>query len=294
MSEFSATDAAFEGFRVARERPWAIVAWAGVALAMGIAQDVLRGTLVDPKILEEMMKLVQTGQPDPARMAQLYGQMMPFLAAILPISLLYYGIMFAAAFRVVLEPKSSVNGLRLGIQELRQVLLLIIVCVLMFFVSLGVLFIGAAITGLVAMVSRPLAGVAGVVALFAWIAVLIFVPIRLSLAGPQTFADHRLRPFASWNMTKGRFWPMAGAYLLATVFALIVSVLCMLILAGVFAASGQNLGAMLQQPSSVQGFFSPLHIVYRIGSAVLNALTWAILVCPAAVIFRQLNREAVP
>ena len=53
-------------------------------------------------------------------MAQLYGQMMPYLAAILPISLLYYGIMFAAAFRVVLEPKSSINGLRLGIQELRQ------------------------------------------------------------------------------------------------------------------------------------------------------------------------------
>ena len=97
----------------------------------------------------------------------------------------------------------------------------------MFFVYLGVLFIGAAITGLVAMASRPLAGVAGVVALFAWIAVLIFVPIRLSLAGPHTFADHRLRPFASWTMTKGRFWPMFGAYFLATVFALIVSILCM-------------------------------------------------------------------
>ncbi|MDB5451995.1 MAG: hypothetical protein JWO33_573 [Caulobacteraceae bacterium] len=293
MSEFSATDAAFEGFRVARERPWAIAAWAGVALAMGVAQDVLRGALVDPKIFEELMRLAQAGQPDPARLTQLYGQLIPFMAAIIPISLLYYGIMFAAAFRVVLEPKSSVNGLRLGIQELRQVLLLIIIGLLMFFVYLGVLFIGAALTGVVAMMSRPLAAVAAVVSLLASIGVLIFVPIRLSLAGPHTFADHRLRPFASWSMTRGRFWPMAGAYLLATIFALIVTILCMLILAGVFAATGQTLTAMLQPTTTIAAFFTPMHIIYRVGSAVLNALTWAILVCPAAVIFRQLNREAV-
>jgi hypothetical protein len=86
---------------------------------------------------------------------------------------------------------------------------------------------------------------------------------------------------------------MAGAYLLATVFALIVTILCMLILAGVFAATGQTLTAMLQPTTTVAAFFTPMHLVYRIGSAVLNALTWAILVCPAAVIFRQINREAV-
>ena len=244
MSEFSATDAAFEGFRVARERPWAIVAWAGVALAMSLAKIVLILNLADVAAIDEALKLTAAGNADPRHISELMSRQLPYIAALIPISLLYYGIMFAAAFRVVIEPKSAENGLQVGVQELRQTWLIIVIAAILFIAYIGMLFIGLLLATLAQSISKPLGGVVGFLVTLTWFGLSIYVPIRLSLAGPQTFTEHRLRPFNSWALTAaaGSFWPIAGAYVLATAFAVIVVLLGMSVMAGVMAISGQAPG----------------------------------------------------
>lgn len=291
MSEFSAIEAAFEGFRVARERPWAIVAWAGVALAMSIAQIVLISTLADIPALEETFNLLRAGNPDPQRMTELLSRQLPYEAAIIPISLLYYGIMFAAAFRVVIEPESSKNGLQVGVQELRQTWLIIVIGIVLFIADTGVLFFGSLLVGMASFLGPAVMGMAYVLVMLAWLAFALFVPIRLSLAGPQTFTEHRLRPFNSWALTRTRFWQITGAYVLATAFAIIVVLLGMSVLAGVVALTGTRIETILAPPTGLAGYWTVPHVVYLIGRSILTAMAWAILICPAAVIYQHISRE---
>lgn len=295
MSEFSATDAAFEGFRVARERPWAIVAWAGVALAMSIGDIVLRFNLIDPTTVAQA-KQVAAGGANVQGAMQLVTAEAPirYLAAAVPIQLLFYGILFAAAFRVVLEPKSSVNGLRLGIQELRQVLLMLISGGLIFVADLGLLFVTGLAFILLKPISEPLAAVVAAASVILSFALVVVVPIRLSLAGPLTFVERNLRPFSSWVMTRGHFWPMLGAYVLASVFAALVVLLGLAVMAGLFAIGGKTIQSMIAAPDHMIDYLSPFRITYLIGSAFISAQAWAIIACPAAKIFRDINREAVP
>jgi hypothetical protein len=293
MTAFSATEAAFEGFRVARERPWAIVAWAGVALAMSVARIVLTGALADVAALGQLQQLMADPHPDVTRILAIAGEQLPFLAAFLPISLLYYGILFAAAFRVVLEPGSSVNGLRIGIQELRQVLLILLLASLLFVADIGVLFLAGLVWAVAAAISKVLGGFVAFVGFLAWVVFVVVVPIRLSLAGPDTFAEHRFKPFHSWRMTRGHFWPMLGAYVFATIFAIVIVLLGWAILAGLFAFGGTTIQQMLIPPAHLGDYLQPFRLIYLVGSAFISAQAFAILACPAAAIFRQLNREAV-
>lgn len=287
MSEFSATDAAFEGFRVARERPLTIVAWAGVFLAMNIAGIVLQTTLGDQKSIDEMMEMIRLGQSTSAHLGDFFAKQLPYLAATIPISLLFYGIMFAAAFRVVIEPESSSNGLQVGVQELRQTWLIIVISLLLFVANTGMLFFGLVLINATAMVSKAVGGFVGFVVFLTWFALYIVVPIRLSLAGPQTFTEHRLRPFNSWSLTRGRFWPIAGTYVLATAFAVIVMLLGMSVIAGLVAVTGNQLEPTIT-PTTLSGYLQPVYVVVTISWSVLEAMAWAILICPAAVVYQHI------
>jgi len=294
MSAFSATEAAFEGFRVARERPWAIVAWAGVAFVFLIGDVILRSFLIDASAIQASSQALVAGETPGQQLVRMAAATVPYLAAAVPISLVFYGILFAAAYRVVLEPKSSVNGLRLGIQELRQVLLILVSGLLIFVAYTGAAFLCALAYVLILPMSKPLAAVIGALSVVVSYAMLIVLPIRLSLAGPHTFVEHRLRPFESWNMSRGHFWPMLGAYVFATVFAAVVILLGMAILAGLFAFAGDTVQRIGATPANFADNLRPLRIVYLIGTSFIIAMAWAIIACPAASIFRQLNREAVP
>ena len=59
----------------------------------------------------------------------------------------------------------------------------------------------------------------------------------------------------------------------------------------VYQHTGQRIGA---PPANFADNLKPLRIVYLIGTSFIIAQAWAIIACPAASIFRQLNREAVP
>ena len=67
-----------------------------------------------------------------------------------------------------------------------------------------------------------------------WAIGLLFVWMRLLLAGPYTLTDNRVRLFKSWALTKGRFWRMLAFTLAALAIGLLLASLPVLLLSFVW------------------------------------------------------------
>ncbi len=294
MASFSATDAGLVGFKVARENPMAVVAWALISLASTVTASVIMASLAGTAMTELREISGQAAEADPEAMLAIYGRLAPAFLLILPISLIFTGILYAAANRLVLRPSDGgFGGLKLGGDEVRQIWAL----VLAFLVIMGVYFafaLGVVIVAFLGgMVSPVLGGLMAVLAGLMALAGLVWVSLRLSLISPIAFATGKVSLAESWKMTKGHVWPLLGAYVLAVVMGIIVSVLVMAVFFG-FAALAfgfKEAGAVVMNPdmSSLSALVSPLMITYFLVNAVTSALTSMIFVCPAAVIYQQLR-----
>lgn len=289
MSEFSARDAAFEGFRIARERPAAMALWAFAWLVMALITGVCV-VKFGGKAFADFMALAQqpSAQPDLKHLFQVYADLAPFAAVMLPITLVFYSIMMTAAYRLVLDHHSRL-GLHLGMDELRQVGLMIILT-LGFFVAYVLLgTVAGLVVGLAALISSSLGIFMIGVGLLGMCAALIYLSVRFSLAGPQTFAAKKLTLMGSWALTRGHFWPILGAYALSLVFAAVVALLGGLLVGGVFALGGAGFANQLKiDANSLSAYFTPVRIVSLAASSILSALTWAIAISPSVVIYRRL------
>src|SRR5690606_7555076 len=107
------------------------------------------------------------------------------------------------------------------------------------------------------------------------------------------FAEQRLRLFESWRLTRGKFWRLFGAYLLAGILALLVVVLGLVIYAAVAAVlTGGDISGVGQvfQPnmSSAGAYFTPAMIIYTAFAGILGAMQYVIMFAPGAVAYRAL------
>jgi hypothetical protein len=286
---FSSTDAAFEGFRIARERPLAIVAWSGAFLIFNALSMVVLLGLGG----ESMSQLMTSGPPTDETEAVTLASRLVLPALIwLAMSIVFFGIVYAAVTRTVLRPQTlNPLHLALGRAEVNQMLVLAALGALIFAANIG---IGLAVAGVAALLALVgLAPLAAVLALTAPPIIFLWLLTRFSLAGPMTFDSGRLQIFASWAESKGRFWPMLGAYLLAFVLALIVTIMIMAL--SVCAAmllslaSGQGLRG-LEPEVSLASYFRPAGLVTLLIGSIGNALTTAITIAVGASIHQQITR----
>lgn len=301
MTKVSPTDMAFEGLRLTRERPKAILAWAGVNLLIGLVSSALIISLAGPETAA-FIALSQQPQNDPAALMTTYGKIAPAFLLVMPLTLLYFALLAAAVNRVVLRPdEADWHGLALGKDELRQLAVLVLLVLLFFVLYLGFLIVAlilAALVGVMAAVSTGSAAAAGLgvfVAIALVLAALLFVAVRLSLAGPLTFAQRRIRIFGSWRLTRGRFWPLFGGYLLAFVLIMIIYLLGMLVALGAGAALGglRGAGAIFRPDfTSFESYFTPLTLAYLPFASLLTALTTAIHGAAAAEAYRQITEAS--
>jgi hypothetical protein len=299
MPAFSLTDAAFEGFRLTRERPRVVAAWAALYMAMGIITPVVMIATVGPQF-ETLQATVRGG--DLAESARLYQKLAPFYAVILPFVLAFWSVMTCAVYRAVLRPdEKGVGRFRLGADELRMAGLIVLLCALLclnifvatLFVSFGTIVVAAG-SGALAVLLTSLISLAGLVAS-------IWVWVRLALAGPMTFMTGEIHIFRSWGLTKGHFWPLVGALALATALAIVVLLLAMVIftaIIGVVVTLGggslADAGRILQPKiTSVASLFTPTQIVSQIFFAVLQVVVYAVLISPAAVIYAALSGKPI-
>lgn len=304
---FQAMDAALEGFRIAREKPKAMLIWAAASLLISLA-SAAGMVLLFGGTLNEFMAMGRSGSDDPTEVMSMMGQVGLLYVFLLPITLMIFAIFTSAVYRTVLRPSDSAFGyLRLGATEFRMAVVLIVLFLLGLAVSIAAIIIVAIIGGMLG-VAISLgsdgglgAGLAvGALILIAY-AALIFASLafwtKLSFAGPMTFAEGRIRIFESWSATKGHFWSLLGCYVVAGILGIVVSmlggVISMAVMLGLGGAGGGDLASLFETVqadySSVAAFFSPAIIANLVISSLFSALTYAIFLAPPAVAYRDIR-----
>ncbi len=301
MPAFSIPDAAFEGFRLTRERPRVVGAWAAMYGVMSLVTGVVMILTVGPQFATLRAAASGASAAEQAEVMRQFRILAPFFAAIVPFVVLFWSVLTCAVYRVILRPEQSGFGrLRLGADELRMMVVTLALWLLvMVTASLSALFVSFG--EIMASGAGPLAGFLGNLVSLAAFGVTVLVWVRLSLAGPVTFDTGRIQLFHSWGLTRGHFWRIGAAYALAVALAIVVFLLALVIFtatAGVFVtAAGHPLADIATvfqpNPASLAAYFTPAQILYQAFWALLQVVVYAVLLSPAAVIYAALTHRPV-
>ena len=301
MAGFSAADAAFTGFRIVWERPWAVAIWAAVQFTASLALNLFIAISAGKAFVQMSQLGLQPPAADAEKVMTLFREVAPTYVAVLIAVLVLSSVFYAAMNRAVLRPAESRFGyLRLASDELRQLGLFLALIGLALLFYLAVLLAASIVVGLLSAVMGSSAevgvGVMLAILLPAMACAFIFLGVRLSLASPLTFATGRITIRGSWAMTRHRFWPLFGTYLIAFALSLVVSALTLAIAVLAVAILGggiQALGPAFQSDTStVAAILTPARLVYLAISAIGAALTSPITMCPPAAIYQALSGAA--
>jgi hypothetical protein len=311
MTRFSATGAATSGFGLIGREPAAVLVWGLVVLVVLVLPCFGLVWIVVPDFatfarLTEARGGDPTGQAAISQMIQMQSKMMLF-------NLLYWlggtavkAILAAAVFRAVLEPdQKGFAYLKLGAQELWLALVSLVMGVLAYMVCVAaaiVVAICAAIAYFVGAQSGTAAGVgacilvAVVLGSAATVAV-AWAVLRLSMAGPMSFAERKFLLFESWAFTRGQAWPLLG---MALLLGLIIVAL-ELVLYGVFGVGVMAFGVQLlprmqaladQPPEAWLRLLWPYAAGFAVVGSLLSGPAMALIFSPWAVAYRDLKASA--
>lgn len=302
MSQFSAVDTATEGFRLMGRRPGTTAAWVLAWLVLGFGPMIAIMALVLPHLGEFIASLKDMPAAGPDAVGRMSQFHLAFFSMMGPWFLWLMAaqtILHAAIFRAVLEPRnSSFASLRLGMDEVRLFLLHILLF-LLGAVFLIVIMLGCA--AVFAAASQAPNGVApwiDAAAVLLAFALAIYVPVRLSLAAPMTFALKRIEVFGSWRRTRGRFWSLIAMVLVIIVFSVVIGVVTGAIQKVLFAVLGdwnaiaslQNLGSdpRVLIPAALHAV-GPSLIAMLVIQAIADVLVRIAWLAPFAAAYRDLG-----
>lgn len=295
MTAFSPTEVAFEGFRLTRERPVTLAIWSGFYFVVSLAMAIFMILSVGP----EFTALEQAAQSggDPQQSIDTLMKLLPFYALAFPVGICVMAIFACAVFRIVLgRPGGVAAHLALGADELRLMVVTMAVSLLLMVAMFGIAIIIGMIVGIATAVAPALAPLLGALGGLAAFGGMIWVAVRLSLCGPMSFAERRIVVFRAWSVSRGHFWQLFGAYVLAFVMGIVAALMAFIVfvaLAGVvITASGGSLAdvGQLFRPdfSSIGSFFTPAMILYQLFGAGITAIYYAVVLAPQAMAYAAL------
>jgi hypothetical protein len=293
---FSATECAFEGFRVARRTPLTILIWAAAYVVFtAVMFALVGGSFVT--LMAAMTELQGVTNPTPQDFEPLWAAYAGIMW-IMPLSFVFSAVMYTASLRVVLHPAEKGFGyMRLGMDEVRVLVVTLVLCVLAGIAG-GVVFgIAGVLAGLAGVAAGDAGGLIAFVLIVAAVVAFIWLAVRFSLALPITVAEKKFAIFDSWNVTKGRVWGLIGMTLIVIVMAIVVSILASIIILPLMFFTGNisELAAMegadIGQIMSAMG---PAIVIYVISNSIISALSLAIFMAPYAAAYRDIRGGAEP
>ncbi|TAJ63834.1 hypothetical protein [Brevundimonas sp.] len=289
---FSATDAAFEGFRVVRRQPMALVFWALFYLVVMVAALAMVGGSVIG-LMSAAETLEQSGATSFDDVMPVLSAYMAIFAVVLPVSLIASAMIYAAVSRSVLRPGESAFGyLRLGMDEVRVLVVSVVLFILFAVLSVVLFGIVGMVAGFSTAADMPALWLVVVLLVFAAIAFFIWLAVRLSLAIPITMAERRIAIFDSFAVTKGRFWPLLGMALLAFVMSIVVGLLGSLVAMPIQLATGGLNGLAGLEGESIPTILQaawPAIAAWVVINAVISALQVAVVYAPFSAAYRDIK-----
>ncbi|RZJ45752.1 MAG: hypothetical protein EON87_06720 [Brevundimonas sp.] len=291
----SATEAAFEGFRVARRSPLAIVWWSGAYLLMFAAVFLIGGPAL-VQVMAQAQALESGGDPSMDDIRALGESYAAFMGWIVPPAIIIGSMLNAAVARAVIRPaESSFGYLRFGMDEVRVFVVSLALGVLVALAAMVIFGVIGVLAGFASASGQSWMWLIIVLASLAGIAAIVCLMVRLSLAIPITLAERRMAVLSSWGLTKGHFWPLFGIAVIAAIMSIIVS-----LLGGIVAAPLTLLTGGLNTLSSQEGASLveliqvgwPALLAWGVINSVLSALQIAVLYAPFSAAYLQLRGAA--
>jgi membrane protease YdiL (CAAX protease family) len=281
MARLSIGEAALEGVRLIGRQPLAILVWSlafflfGVLPASAVAWAMAGG---------RALSMIDSGS--------LLADYLPW--AVLPVS----AVLYAAIYRAVMRPhEAGYTFLRLGGEEARQFLLLMIRILLVVVLAIAGLFFAAFFWGVGRAMPPAIGWLLQLAGLLLAFGLGVFVWLRLSMAAPMSFAEGRFRLFESWRFTKGRIGALFGLMLAVVVMTVLAEILAVVALfglvevaAGMLRWRGEQAAAAFTHP------IAPGAIPYLMGLGLAYSLVCvsvqAIAVAPWARAYQTLAGTA--
>ena len=304
-ARFSPSEAAFTGLRLLTREPRTWLIWGALVLAFSLVVGGLTVVLAGPALMELMTASRATPQ-DPTVALALMGRLGPMYGVVMLCSLLFYAVAFAAVNRAVLRPSpAGFAHLAVGGDELRQLIVLVLLSLVFLGVYIASVIVGA-IVGVVLGVILAVAHVGGtalMVLAFLLVGLLVFgtivfVMTRLSLASPIALDTGRIDLGASWRLTRGRFWPLLGAYVLAWLVTLVlfIAMAVVFVIAALATGGGLTAASALLRPdmSTLQTYFVPLQILWMVVNAAMAPVFFALGLGAPAGAYALLRGTASP
>jgi hypothetical protein len=197
------------GFKLVAERPVAVAVWTAINLAVSVGTQLLMMAMFDPA----------ASDPNTAMLA-MWGALTPLYL----LSILLYVVMLCAAYRAVLRPEEGgLAFMKLGGDELRVLLMIILLFIGGFIGYLLLMLAVMLITMLLAFAGGSIGALVAIPLYIAALCVVIYAWVRLSLVTPMTFLRHRLVFDEAWTVTRGNFWTLFLAYLVILIVTLVLS-----------------------------------------------------------------------
>jgi len=300
MGEFSADRAITAGFRLIGREPAAFLVWIVAYLVIGVAPQMGAFALILPQWSRLMQEVAASAASNStmnsAAMMRAQFGMLQLEPLIWITSLVSHTVLFAAVYRAVLFPEDRrFFYLRLGGRELWLGLVLMVLVVMAFLLMLVTMLPTGIAIGLMAALSRGAPGVQFLAfpLVFAVLAAVVWVLLRLSLAPPQSFAERGFRLYESWDLTRGHAGKMFLVVLAFVVMAWIVEAILAAVLLGLAGgfADPASLWTWVQHPRVDLAAIAPWLVAGGLAVGVLSVGFITLFAAGWAEIYRDLTRE---
>ncbi len=284
---FSPTDAAFEGFRVTRRAPVAVLIWIAFYLLFTMAVFVLMGGSL-AQLMASAQALEGNVEPSMEELGAFFGVFVGFMALALPVSILMQSMLYCAMTRAVVRPEQRGFGyLKISRDELNVIIALVALWIMAVVVFGVTMVIFGILTGILAGAAGDAGGWAALVLFLALLIGGIYLALRFAFVVPMT-VDHRaIRIFESWGATRGQALKLFLTALIAIVMSIVVWILVYMIGLPIMFFVGGGLEALgaVNDPESFNLTALPpqllaLMIVWIVLSAIVSVLTSVIMYTP--------------